>query len=294
VKSALAQKLASLEVLVVDDGSRDRTAEAACAAADGDPRLQVIRQPNGGTPRARNTAMAVARGRYFALLDSDDEWQPDYLTAQVELLDRHRDVHVVTANVWNRGGAWNGTSYWPLRSGTRTLTLLDLISDEASVCVAAVFRREVYETIGGFDESLSRGSEDYDFWIRASLAGFAFLQNFEPLAYYQRRAESLSASELNMVSSIMTVLEKARSAPGCPAEARAAIDGQLRRFEGERLWIEARAALRRRDFGDAADRFAALHTARGGMKFAVLAALSRRLPSSLLLADRVRRVLRSV
>jgi glycosyltransferase involved in cell wall biosynthesis len=80
VRSALAQTMNDLELLVVDDGSRDGTAVAAYAAAAGDPRLRVIRQPeNRGVSAARNTALSVARGRWIALLDADDTFAEDRL-----------------------------------------------------------------------------------------------------------------------------------------------------------------------------------------------------------------------
>jgi succinoglycan biosynthesis protein ExoO len=77
VRSALNQSLRDLEVLVVDDGSSDGTGDAAARAAGGDSRLRVIRQPrNLGVSAARNAALRVARGRWIALLDADDELTP--------------------------------------------------------------------------------------------------------------------------------------------------------------------------------------------------------------------------
>ena len=84
VRSARAQTLTDIEVLVIDDGSHDGTADAANAAAEGDPRVSVLRLPqNGGVSTARNAALDVARGRWIALLDADDLYAPDRLARLV-------------------------------------------------------------------------------------------------------------------------------------------------------------------------------------------------------------------
>ena len=84
VRSACLQTLTDIEVLVIDDGSHDRTAEAAITAAGGDARVRVLRQPqNGGVSAARNAALDVARGRWIALLDADDVYAPERLARLV-------------------------------------------------------------------------------------------------------------------------------------------------------------------------------------------------------------------
>jgi len=88
VESVLAQTLGDHEVLVVDDGSKDAT--AAVAGHFGDP-VRCISTPNGGVSRARNVGIEAARGRYVAFLDADDQWEPDKLQRQVEVLDADPD-----------------------------------------------------------------------------------------------------------------------------------------------------------------------------------------------------------
>src|SRR5262245_25968130 len=95
VESILAQTLRDLELIVVDDGSRDRTGEVLRAAAARDPRVTVISQENAGVARSANRAAAVARGAYFARMDADDESLSDRLERQVAWLDRHPRAGVV-------------------------------------------------------------------------------------------------------------------------------------------------------------------------------------------------------
>src|SRR5262245_44962868 len=131
IESVLAQTYTDFEMLVVDDGSVDETFEVARSFAQRDSRIRLLRQPNGGTSAARNRAVVYARGRYLALLDGDDRWMPDYLEAQLEILETDRTIDVLSANMINQGGRWDGK---PFHTGTngpiRRITLLDLIERE--------------------------------------------------------------------------------------------------------------------------------------------------------------------
>ncbi len=86
IESVLGQTYANWEMIVVDDGSRDNTAQVAAGYAARDGRIQVVRQPNGGTASARNNAMRRAKGRYIALLDADDVWERDFLERQLAFM----------------------------------------------------------------------------------------------------------------------------------------------------------------------------------------------------------------
>ncbi len=96
VASALAQTLTDTEIIVVDDGSTDATAQALATVTD--PRLRIVRHAtNQGIPATRNTALAAARGRYVAWLDSDDIARPTRLAEQVAFLESHPDIAMVGA-----------------------------------------------------------------------------------------------------------------------------------------------------------------------------------------------------
>ena len=95
IDSVLAQTRPAEEIIVVDDGSTDHTAEIAGAYGD---RIRFIRQENAGASVARNTGIAAATGNWIAFLDADDEWLPEKLRLQTEHLERNPDLTWTTAN----------------------------------------------------------------------------------------------------------------------------------------------------------------------------------------------------
>src|SRR5215203_4763031 len=115
IDSVLAQTYSDFELVIVDDGSTDgsRAVAEGYRAAHPD-RIVVVSQENRGLAGARNTALRVASGRVFALLDSDDGWAPTFLEAQMRWLDAHPDVAIVSGNGFNRGGMEDGLPTRPV------------------------------------------------------------------------------------------------------------------------------------------------------------------------------------
>jgi GT2 family glycosyltransferase len=292
IRSVLAQSFSDFELLIVDDGSTDDTQAVARAFADQDPRVRLIATPNRGPAAARNTALQASRGRLLALLDSDDIWSPDYLTEQLALFQAIPEASIVTANALNRGGGFDGRPIWPITSGVRRVTLVDVINQEDSVCIMAVFRREVYEKIGGFDPHFT-GNEDYHFWLRAARAGFVIVQNRTPLAIYRRRNDSVSANEPRMVRGILAVLEDAdHFCADLPVE-QSAIRRQANRFRSELARAELRESLRNCDTTSAVRVLKTLSGVQGGWVLPAIARFSAVWPQPLLWAYRLRRAVRA-
>jgi len=246
ISAALAQTCEDFEFIIVDDESTDHTIDAIHRATAGDPRVIVMVSPHGGPASARNIALDAARGRFIALLDSDDVWMKDYLEQQIAMLGHFTDRAIVTANALDRGGRRDGQPLWQPSTGYRMLTPRDLILHENSVCIMSVFRREVVDRIGGFDRRFT-GNEDYEFWLRAVNAGFGIVQNRRPLGFYRRRDDSVSSDDVRMLKGIMAVLQSAERMEGPIGEERVAIHHQLRRFRYELVKAEMQQSLRKHD-----------------------------------------------
>jgi glycosyltransferase involved in cell wall biosynthesis len=149
------------ELIIVDDGSTDETEGVA---KEFENRLRYVRQPQCGVSAARNTGLALAKGDIIAFLDSDDLWKPQKLSVQMSLMSvRPRTKLCYADEIWVRNGvAVNPKMRHRKYSGwifdkVLPLCLLSLSS--------ALFRREVFEEVGRFDESLPV-CEDYDLGIR--------------------------------------------------------------------------------------------------------------------------------
>jgi glycosyltransferase involved in cell wall biosynthesis len=172
IASALVQSYDQLELIVIDDGSADGT-DALVGALD-DPRIVYRYQENGGQSSARNAGLRLARGEFVAFLDSDTTWAPTMLERLVGALARRPEAELAFGFSVRPGTQQATSPQAPdLPSGRLTRQLLQ----RNFVCSNSVLlRRRLLERTGLFDESLT-SAEDYDLWLRASVAG-AFV--YEP------------------------------------------------------------------------------------------------------------------
>ncbi len=287
IESVQAQTITDWEMVIVDDGSTDTTPAVVESYAARDPRIHLLRQPNSGPSAARNRAMAAARGQFFAFLDSDDRWSPTYLASQLAVFTAHPETALVTGTGRFDGGPLDGQPTRLPDGGTRVLPLAQLIADESAIFIMTVFRRAVYKQIGGFDEA-QWTSEDYDFWLRAALAGFVFRQNPEPLALYRVRGESLSRNRARMIRGMLLTFAKTRPHCAGGTPERTALDAQVQRFELELLLEEAKEAIEQSEYRRAAERLRTLRARGAGRLIGITAWLAEYVPPAAALAYRLR------
>jgi glycosyltransferase involved in cell wall biosynthesis len=213
--SALAQTLQDIEIIVVDDGSTDASGVIADDYAQRHRgKIMVVHQANGGLVVARNAGIAVARGRYIALLDADDEWLPHHLAACVDILEKRRDVGLVHANIEriNVDGSKRLAvkRFW--NDGLDPFATVYLRREHVS-CSTAVVRRELIDRVGQFDVSFNRiGCEDRDLWLRcATESGFVFIDDVH--LRYRTHNENMSGNIEKMQRARSMLVEKFSDTP---------------------------------------------------------------------------------
>lgn len=173
VATVLAQTVAALEVIVVDDGSADST--AAIVRAITDDRVRLLSRSNGGVSAARNAGIREARAqRFVAFLDADDCWDAEKLERQIAFLDQHPScvaTGCLMRYVSSSGRVLGRSGHVVTPADRRAMAQAELFPFPIS---SFLVRRDVLETVGGFDESLGRpsgGAEDLDLLARLAQAG---------------------------------------------------------------------------------------------------------------------------
>ena len=161
IASVLKQSHPPDEVIVVDDGSTDRT---PYRIADFGDRIHSVRIGNSGVSAARNTGIRAARHRWLAFLDSDDEWHPEKLKTQLQYLERNAEYRIIhTDEIWIRHGTRVNPRKVHQKSGGMIfeISLPRCMISPSSVMI----KDELFDLYGLFDETLP-ACEDYDLWLR--------------------------------------------------------------------------------------------------------------------------------
>ncbi len=182
VKSVLRQTWKSLELIIVNDGSSDRTGDVADRFALDDARVRVVHKSNGGLSSARNAGFEVARGEFVCFLDADDVFLPDKLENQVAFIRLFPSCVLVYSDHYVGDGALTPMFLRSRRPPSVPMQEL-LVYRNWFAPFSALLRARVVREVAGFDERLT-SSEDWDFWIRASRCGaFAYLPG--PVGVYR-------------------------------------------------------------------------------------------------------------
>jgi glycosyltransferase involved in cell wall biosynthesis len=232
VASVLYQTYTDYELIVVNDGSRDRTADVLSLFHP--PVVRLTHEKNRGVSAARNTGIKASHAPLVAFLDSDDYWLPEKLAAQVAFFSAHPEaVACQTREIWIRKG---------LRVNPRKKHLKpsgDIFFPSLKLCLvspsAVMVRRSLLDEVGLFDEAL-HVCEDYDLWLRVSCRYPIHLLNKDLVIKEGGAPDQLSGSLTGMdrfrIKSLVNVMESGRLSAGqwdaalCELTAKCEVYGQ--------------------------------------------------------------------
>lgn len=217
LECVLSQTWQDFEVVVVDDGSTDRSAEVVKRCTD--PRIRLISQKNAGVSAARNRGIAEARGEWVALLDADDEWEPDYLATQVALSAAHPDCDVCATSYAMVSGDGRRQEAilrkLPFEGDNGVLTNYFEVAScsHPPICsISIMARKSAFETVGGFPLGVKSG-EDLLTWARLA-ARFRIAYDCRPKAifnvegYDRHEKPKRQPAEVDVVAAELAALKR--------------------------------------------------------------------------------------
>ncbi len=199
--SVLKQTYKDYEIIIIDDGSSDDTKEVLKPYQDN---IRYFYQDNKGIPTTRNRGIREARGDYIAFLDSDDFWLPEKLERQIECFSNNSRYGMVATRCSSITP--DGRLRKKNRPGKSGWVLIDLFKANFIRTSSAMIKKECFDKIGMFDESLPE-CEEYDLWLRiARKYPVGFIN--EPLAVYTDNPKGVSTDSLAGRLQRLKVLEK--------------------------------------------------------------------------------------
>jgi glycosyltransferase involved in cell wall biosynthesis len=209
LRSARSQTYRNLEILVIDDGSTDCTADIAARHAQEDPRVRLIKQANSGVARARNLAISEARGGLIAPLDADDLWAPTKIEKQIKVM-RSASDHVALVYTFFSVVDDAGFILYDQASSGFEGRVLPMLSEGNFIGngSSALMRKAAIIEVGGYDcrlrEIRAEGCEDFLLYCRIA-ERYEFGVVRERLTGYRERAISMSSDGIQMIKSFREV-----------------------------------------------------------------------------------------
>ena len=210
ISSVLNQSFQDLEVVVIDDGSRDRTCEIVGEIPDS--RVKLFPYENGGVAKARNRGIEHAQGKYISFLDHDDLWKADKMKAQVSALEKAPNAGVAyswTINMYSQEEPIRYKKLAPVNFNGNVysqLLLYNFIANGSNILA----KKEAIASVGGFDP-MPISNEDWDYYIRLA-AKWSFVLVPEYQIIYRQTTNSLSSQINRLEQGGLIAIDKAYKA----------------------------------------------------------------------------------
>jgi len=231
IGSVRSQSFRDWELVIVDDGSTDGTRELAESLAADDSRIRVVSQENRGSGGAYNTAVRNSTSDLIVMLSADDLLAPDHLAEFDGFISAHPEASVFTCDGWYEyaDGAREPADPATRWASPEGATLEDLLL-ACFYGVGAVYRRAVFDAVGGFREGIY--AEDYLFWLLALSKGYQHRHLPRRLSVHRRNETQKSADAISMretdVHVLTEVIESGALNPAQLSAARASVERHKR------------------------------------------------------------------
>jgi alpha-1,3-rhamnosyltransferase len=213
LQSVIKQTYKNIELIVINDGSTDETGTVITKFIKKykNFNIEYINKPNEGVCRTLNKGLKLAKGKYVAILASDDMWASERIEKQLQLMEANANIGLVFSDHYfvryNEITNIKATDYKPnikkcFVNNIQNVNIYEkLLTENIIPAVTVLIRKECFDKIGGFDNNFK--AEDYDMWLRISKEyPIAFID--EPLAYYRIHDSNVS-TDANIFDTIKTV-----------------------------------------------------------------------------------------
>jgi hypothetical protein len=247
IDSVLAQTCSDNEIIVINDGSPD-TEELEKQLDAYAHLITYIKQPNHGAGAARNAGIRAARGEFIAFLDGDDVWLPEFLSAQIKLINSDDGYDLVYADAANiTGSGVSRLTNMDFNPSVGLVTAESLITARCNVVTSSVVaRRKLIVEVGLFDEGFPN-SQDFDLWLRLAKQGARMNYQKKVLVHRRIYQGSLASDPLKSLGGEIKVLEKTEQRSDLTPAERAAV---LRTLNLRRATVEVFKGKQKLSAGD--------------------------------------------
>ena len=206
LQSVLNQTYSTWECIIVNDGSPDDTKVEASKWCDKDNRFRYLDKSNGGLSSARNAGIAICKGEYILPLDADDMIHESFLSTLVPELNNDDSLAIASCYSKFFFGTIENIVHELKPVGTTYHALLF----ENSLIATSLYRKKCWEEVGGYDEKMNRGFEDWEFWLAITKLGWTYKVVEEFLFFYRKQKQSMLIDTLqnHRISNMKYVFKK--------------------------------------------------------------------------------------
>jgi len=217
LQSVIDQTYKNIELIVIDDGSTDRTAEIIenFRKKNQDKNIQFIKKQNEGICKTLNRGLVLATGDYVAFLASDDKWIENKIDEQVAFMENNKNIGLVCSDAYftkfNQDTNLKWSNYKAgmdqyFKKGIQNCNMHEVLLARPLLCaVTVMLRRSIFNEVDYFDEKLR--SEDTDMWLRVARKYPIGYIN-QPLVYYRMHGTNISNNNLKLIRGLLRIIRK--------------------------------------------------------------------------------------